>query len=63
MSYCPVCHGKTIGKVGTNQYYCWDCFLEFTSGNKGIQVYQVDEDGSLIDYCPELEMNTEMTVE
>lgn len=61
MSYCPICHGKAIGKVGTNQYYCWDCFLEFTTNSNGVQVYQVDEDGSLLDYSPET--GVEMTVE
>ncbi len=53
MFVCPICQGRAVGKVGTNQFYCWDCFLEFSSTNKGINVYNVDEDGSLIDYSPE----------
>lgn len=59
MYYCPVCQGKSVGKVGTNQYYCWDCFLEFSNNNKGVQVFNVDEDGFLVDYYePETEMQT-----
>ncbi|MDW7673155.1 MAG: hypothetical protein SCK28_01340 [Bacillota bacterium] len=61
MSYCPICQGKAVGKVGTNQFYCWDCFVEFTTNSHGVQVYEVDEEGNLLNYSPEAEM--EMTVE
>jgi uncharacterized OB-fold protein len=44
---CPLCGGKQVGKIGTDQFYCWNCFVEYDSKN---QVYAVDEDGSLISY-------------
>jgi len=42
---CPLCGGKTVGKIGADQFYCWDCLVEYDSQNR---VYQVAEDGSLI---------------
>lgn len=48
MLTCPNCHGKNIGKIGTNQYYCWNCFVEFVAtGEKVSSVFQVEEDGTL----------------
>ncbi len=44
---CPNCKGKDIGKIGTNQYYCWHCFIELTIVNGRFSLYQVEEDGSL----------------
>ena len=28
MFSCPNCQSKDIGKIGINQYYCWNCFIE-----------------------------------
>lgn len=48
MFRCPNCSAKDIGKIGTNQYYCWDCFIEFSVVEGQIaSIYQVEEDGSL----------------
>lgn len=49
---CPVCGGKTTGKVGVEHYYCWDCFLEYQYMDHGskVKVYKVSEDGCLVDY-------------
>lgn len=45
---CPNCSSKDVGKIGTNQYYCWNCFIEMSVSNEQIaSVYQVEEDGSL----------------
>ncbi|WP_079509860.1 hypothetical protein [Mesobacillus jeotgali] len=47
MLSCPNCRSKDIGKIGINQYYCWNCFIEL-SLNKGlIHTHQVEEDGTL----------------
>ncbi|AVX30099.1 MAG: hypothetical protein ACOY3H_03510 [Bacillota bacterium] len=51
---CPVCGGKSTGKVGVDQYYCWDCFVEFRRQGNEIQVYDVAEDGSLMAWEEEL---------
>lgn len=64
MLSCPNCKGKDIGKIGTSQYYCWDCFIEFAVTNHGIDVFQVEEDGSLSslnDLFEDEDMNVEAT--
>jgi hypothetical protein len=48
MLRCPNCNSHDLGKVGTNQLYCWQCFIEMTTENDRIaSVYQIEEDGSL----------------
>ncbi|MGM9987650.1 MAG: hypothetical protein ACI35O_10525 [Bacillaceae bacterium] len=44
---CPNCRGKNLGKIGVNQYYCWNCYIELSIGKGIINVHQVEEDGSL----------------
>jgi hypothetical protein len=48
MLRCPNCKCRDIGKIGTNQYYCWGCFLEFNVLGDEVKMYQVEEDGSLV---------------
>ncbi|MTV49734.1 hypothetical protein GJ688_12200 [Heliobacillus mobilis] len=48
---CPVCGGKQVGKVGVNQYYCWNCFIEYNERN---EVFEVAEDGTLMAIEPEV---------
>ncbi|MEW5784822.1 MAG: hypothetical protein AB1767_07095 [Bacillota bacterium] len=46
---CPLCHTMDTGKVGTNQYYCWQCLMEFkTNAQQQARMYYVEADGSLI---------------
>jgi|GEM_PF-224443 len=49
MLRCPNCHSHDLGKVGTNQMYCWHCFveLEIDQNQQIISIFQVEEDGSL----------------
>jgi len=47
MLYCPNCKCKDIGKIGTVQYYCWGCFIEFSISNNQFDIFQVEEDGTL----------------
>ncbi|HHW02833.1 MAG TPA: hypothetical protein GXX35_08490 [Thermoanaerobacterales bacterium] len=47
---CPLCGGNSIGKVGNNQFYCWDCFVEFALQKNKITIYEVGDDGSLLPY-------------
>ncbi|MEG6616074.1 hypothetical protein V6C27_06485 [Peptococcaceae bacterium 1198_IL3148] len=49
---CPVCGGKATGKVGVDQYYCWDCCVEYRKSKEGVDIFQVDEDGSLVAFDP-----------
>lgn len=45
---CPNCEGRSIGKVGSEQYYCWDCCVEFNVGRGDVRVWHVDPDGELV---------------
>lgn len=46
---CPICASIDTGKVGTGQYYCWNCLVEFNfSGKRGYSAYYVDEEGALV---------------
>ena len=45
---CPVCSGRAIGKVGVEQFYCWDCCVEFTNQTDKVVIYDLEEDGSLV---------------
>jgi hypothetical protein len=44
---CPNCKGKDIGKIGTHQYYCWRCLIELNVQGDRLQLFEVEEDGSL----------------
>ncbi|MBP3039374.1 hypothetical protein J9303_07730 [Bacillaceae bacterium Marseille-Q3522] len=47
MLSCPNCSSKNIGKIGINQYYCWNCYIELTLSDGIIHTHQVEEDGTL----------------
>jgi ribosomal protein L37AE/L43A len=51
--FCPACQGRNVGRVGTGQYYCWDCFIEFSVSHKGIRMFRVEPDGELSRIEPE----------
>jgi len=57
---CPLCGGNSIGKVGNNQFYCWDCFVEFTLQKNKATVYEVGDDGSLLPYDGEQNQTLEV---
>ncbi len=44
---CPNCKSGDIGKIGTNQYYCWNCFIELSVSDRQLHLHQVEADGSL----------------
>lgn len=48
---CPICGGKSVGRVGMGQYYCWNCYLEYQVQGEKIKIFSVAEDGSLVDYA------------
>lgn len=47
---CPVCGSRSVGKVGQDQYYCWECFREYRYKGDILRIFSVSEDGSLISY-------------
>ncbi|MFC4768192.1 hypothetical protein [Effusibacillus consociatus] len=60
---CPNCNCRDIGKIGTNQFYCWECFVEFNVIGEEVKLYQVEEDGSLslFDDLPDIETQVQQT--
>jgi ribosomal protein L37AE/L43A len=44
---CPACQGRNVGRVGTGQYYCWECFIEFSLSSRGLRMFRVEADGEL----------------
>lgn len=60
---CPLCNSIDTGKVGTDQYYCWNCLIEFTTkGPSGFTAYYVDEEGTLVSLS-EMAQNSLVPVE
>ncbi|MBP2642298.1 MAG: hypothetical protein H6Q67_185 [Firmicutes bacterium] len=55
MDHCPVCGARAIGKVGIDQYFCWDCCVEFMCKGPAVKVFHVEADGNLISYEDYLE--------
>lgn len=49
MWQCPLCSGKSVGKVGQSQFYCWDCCCEFVHDKSGYTVYIADADGTIVE--------------
>jgi len=49
---CPICGGRAVGRVGVDQYYCWNCYLEYQIQGDSVKVFSVAEDGSLVAYAP-----------
>lgn len=43
---CPKCRSRATGKIGQNQYYCWDCNIEFTPTGDGFRMYRLEADGT-----------------
>ncbi len=49
MMRCPLCRSADTGKVGSNQYYCWQCLMEFKANPRDAAcMFYVEADGSLI---------------
>jgi len=37
-----------VGRVGSDQYYCWNCFMEFNFNKGKVNLFEVAEDGTLV---------------
>lgn len=44
---CPHCGSVKTNKVSFTNYFCKDCFIEFTKSGK---MYSILYDGNLVDY-------------
>lgn len=45
---CPKCRSRAIGRIGQNQYYCWDCNIEFVPTKDGYRTYRLEADGTVV---------------
>ncbi|WP_169710440.1 hypothetical protein [Natranaerobius trueperi] len=46
--YCPLCNRIDVGRVGANQYFCWNCCVEFKeTKEQNYQIYNIEDDGTL----------------
>lgn len=63
MTTCPRCGQRGIGKVGADQYYCWDCCIEFIVRNQELKMYQVELDGTLTLYDDILQSTANLEVQ
>ncbi|MFS8639770.1 MAG: hypothetical protein LOD90_02955 [Symbiobacteriaceae bacterium] len=46
---CPVCGGNATGKIGTGEYYCWDCCIEFQERGGGtFACFVLDSEGNRV---------------
>ncbi len=45
---CPKCRSRAIGRIGQNQYYCWDCNIEFIPTKDGFRMYRLEADGTTV---------------
>jgi len=51
MTNCPVCSSnRAIGKVGSAQYFCYDCCIEFIVRDEATTIFNVESDGTLTQY-------------
>lgn len=53
MVNCPNCNSRAIGRVGNEQFYCWNCFKEFNMINGKMEIFDIAEDGTLINFNQE----------
>ena len=45
---CPKCKSRAVGKIGQNQYFCWDCSIEFVPTKDGFRMYRLEPDGTML---------------
>ena len=50
MLNCPNCNSNAVGKVGSEQFYCWNCFVEYNIAGGKMQIFDIAEDGTLVSF-------------
>ena len=49
---CPSCGRNETGQVGTHEFYCWNCCLEFHGAPGSWRLFALDTDGALLEVGP-----------
>ncbi|RAP77244.1 hypothetical protein [Paenibacillus montanisoli] len=44
---CLNCNSIDIGKIGKQQYFCWNCCIEITVNGEKLDLFQVEKDGTV----------------
>ncbi len=47
MLFCPICGGRTVGRIGRERYYCGECCHEWIEGKETLKVYRILSDGTV----------------
>ena len=45
---CPSCGSRVTGALALDHFYCWKFCVEFSVGDNSIDIYRVEEDGTLV---------------
>lgn len=46
---CPVCAGNATGRIGQNEWYCWECCIEFQDlGSGQVDCFVLDSEGNRV---------------
>ncbi len=45
---CPVCGGRLLGRIGTGQFFCWDCCAQFSRSGPRLRAWTIDAEGVLV---------------
>lgn len=45
---CINCKSKNLGKIASDRYYCWNCFIELEKKDDVFHIHELDLDGSLL---------------
>jgi len=45
---CPVCGSNNTGKIGSDEYYCANCLLEYSKFGGKIKYYFINEEGTAV---------------
>lgn len=45
---CPKCGSRSTGRIGQDQFYCWDCNVEFHVQGSFVRIYSIDPEGAAV---------------
>lgn len=43
-----MCGSRILGRIGLEQYYCWDCCAQFNYTGSHLRAYEIADDGTLV---------------
>lgn len=45
---CPLCGCRLVGRIGSGQYFCWECCSQFSGSGPRLRVWAIDDEGGLV---------------